>query len=406
MSSQTRSRCPACQARYQLSRANLGHRTICLKCGGVFHLLPASDQAPTIIPPGQESPADDLLVGRLWLDLRPGQIVAGRYRVVRPMGRGGLSLVSQMEDLENSRRPLALKLPLPATLDRLPRRAFIDEAVAWLTPGLHPNLVGCDHVELFRNQPLIFQDFIDGHDLWTFMGLGRGPLYEGPEEAVLHRLLDSFIQIARGLAYAHSLGLSRLDIKPRNVLVENGGRVLIGDYGPLSLPSANLAADQSRPASSQDATRFSSTRLLGTPQYFSPEAALGRSGPGPGDDLWALSLTALECFIGRRPWEMGSIAGQALEHYLAGPRPKAPIAPPLADFFRRALADKIADRPQTAREVEEDLAAVYRKILRRPYPRPAPPPRPEPEERRRRRAAALQELGRAELIAELGLPRP
>ena len=142
----TRSSCPVCQARYQLSRRNLGHRTACQKCGAIFHLLPASEETPTIIPPGQESPAEDLLVGRLWLDLRPGQIIAGRYRVVRPMGRGGLSQVFQVEDLENGRRPLALKLPQAATLDRLPTRVFIDEAVAWLKPGLHPNLISCDQI--------------------------------------------------------------------------------------------------------------------------------------------------------------------------------------------------------------------------------------------------------------------
>jgi serine/threonine protein kinase len=258
---------------------------------------------------------------------------------------------------------------------------------------------------MIRGQPVILMEFIDGLDLSGLAAGGGGILYQGAPAARVLKLLDIFIQVARGLGYAHSLGLANLDIKPRNILVEKSGRVLIGDYGPLSLRLEAISpvehdlelisgGNQVR----EEATCITGARLIGTPPYFSPEAASGQSAPVGSYDLWALALTALECFLGRRPWEMGSVVARALEQYLADPRPATPIPPAAADFFRRALAEKQTSRYQDAEAVEAALEGLYQKLAGQPYPRPKVWPEAETKERLARKNASFKELGRLDLI--------
>ena len=380
--------CPGCGAGRRLGPADLGQRTVCPGCGQAFHLLPPSTSPPTVVL--LEDPDLNHLAGRLWLDLRPGQILDNDFLVRRPLGRGGLSQVLQVLDLKRN-FDLAVKLPLASTLGRLPREVLINEAAAWLRPAPHPNLVACDQVRLYYDQPLIFMEYIQGRDLARLTAEGRN----APPCLTSIKLLDVFIQVARGLGYAHSLGLSHLDIKPRNVLVEqDGGRALIGDYGPVSWGTeAEIAElDMGGGQSGTQETRISGTRLLGTPQYFSPETASGRLGTGGDADLWALALTILECFLGCRPWEVGSMAGLALEQYLAGRGRPASLPPGLDDYFRQALASNPADRIREAKGVEERLTGIYEKMNGRPYGRPEVRTTAETPEGLARRQASLKAL--------------
>jgi len=365
-------------------------------------MLPASEEAPTTVVSLAASTDNSIsLIGRRWLDLRSGQIVADKYQVVRFLGRGGLSQVFQVLDLSGSRY-LGLKLPLAATLDRLSPQALTDEARAWLKPAPHPNLVTCEGVLVLFNNPAIVMEYIDGLDLSRLMAEGRGPLYQGRPASVSARLLDIFIQVARGLKYAHGLGLTHLDIKPRNIFVEKGGRAIIGDYGPLcrnseartAPPTDCQPADQPTPM--DDDAKASATHMIGTHQYFSPEVVMGVSGSGVGADLWALTLTILECFLGCRPWEVGSMAGRALEHYLSEFHPLVIVSPPLADLFRKALAEKPENRHQSAAELEEELISVYKLTTNRPYLRPESVLEAESRKRMQMKELALKALGSVE----------
>lgn len=396
--------CPVCQTAYFLTGDNFGHRTVCLNCGQNFHLLPKCDDAPTLaVGPECHQEEADSLIGRLWLDLRAGQIVGERYMVVRSLGQGGLSRVFKVKDLMDGSKPAALKLPLAATLDRVPRRVFVDEAVAWLKPAPHPNLVGCKRVIMVMNHPVIIMEFIEGSDLARMMtGAQSHNFYRGRPPGPFSRLMDTFIQVVRGLKYAHGIGLMQLDIKPRNILLESDGRALLSDYGPLSggllqkiKQKAGPAANEGQlaPKANPAITNTTGGSVMGTYQYFSPEAINGRPSQGAGADLWALSLTILECFLGYRPWEIGSLAGQGLENYLRTIQQKVPVPPPLANYFRKALADNPLNRHQSTAEVEEELLAVYAEVTKRPYPRPAPEPALENAEQRLARTESLKALG-------------
>ncbi|MDR2946229.1 MAG: protein kinase, partial [Candidatus Adiutrix sp.] len=266
-----------------------------------------------------------------------------------------------------------------------------------------PNLVNCKRVITLMGHPVIIMEYIEGSDLARLMtGAQSHNFYRGRQPGPFARLMDTFIQVARGLKYAHSIGLMRLDVKPRNILLETGGRALLSDYGPLSggllqkirqTAGPEFGQGQLAPKANPALTNTSTGQVMGTYQYFSPETINGRPSQGAGADLWALSLTILECFLGYRPWEIGSLAGQGLDNYLRTIQQKVPIPPPLAEYFRKALADNPLDRHQTAAEMEEELLAVYAEVTKRPYSRPAPEAAPETAEQRLARTDSLKALG-------------
>lgn len=409
--------CPQCDAAYQLSPSKMGRRTVCRRCGLSFHLLPDSSSDDTRLGPGGGGEATLPSVGRSWLDLRPGQMVAEQYLVIRPLGQGGLSRIFQVRDVESG-RVLALKLPLPATVDSLPLPALVEEARAWLKPAPHPNLVTCEAVRVVMGLPAILLEYVSGGDLARLIGRGGGQLYQGGPEAALPKIMDIFIQVTRGLKYAHELGLSRLDIKPANILVGRGGRALLSDYAPMvdlaeAEPGESTLAPADGPAASapdtslplikpliriekKAKTRAGRTELSGTRQYFSPEAALGLPGADRTADLWAAALTALECFFGRRLWEMGSTAGRAFEDHLKKPgkEPLVPIPEALTAFFRKAFAEQPQRRHLSAGEMEEELKKIFGEICGRPYGRPEAAAREENAERLKMKAETLEELRR------------
>ncbi|UQZ90807.1 hypothetical protein C4J81_16965 [Deltaproteobacteria bacterium Smac51] len=383
--------CPACGRPHRLTRRSLGRSITCRQCGAPFHLLPKSGEAPTFISgPGGD---DDLRnqVGRQWLDLRPGQIVAGGCEVISLLGRGGLSSVYHVRR-HDWELDMALKLPQAATLDRLTAEAFIREASAWLVPAPHPHVVACHYVINLMGRPAIFMEYVKGRNLSVLMDEGLGPLYDGQADELALKLVDLMIQAARGLAYVHSLGLRNLDVKPANLMLEESGRLLIADFAPLNKDEAVEAPDNSRDFDNDAMTEVSPARLMGTHQYFSPEAAGSKQTGDTHPDLWALALSGLECFLGRRPWEAGSMVGDALESYLSGPC-AVPVPLSLAAFFHKALSSHPVRRYQSAAEMEMALTDIYARLSFGPYPRRPVGPLPETADRLNNKAVSFMELG-------------
>ena len=207
--------CPRCNTDHDLNENQAGRKTVCRKCGFGFNLLPGTQGDDTLISGGPSETSVRSSVGWRWLDLRPGQIVAEKFLVVRPLGRGGLSRIFQVRDVEDD-RVLALKLPLSSTVERIAPSALLAEAEAWLKPAPHPNLVTCEEVRLIMGLPAIFMEYVAGGDLAGLMDQGSGRLYQGERYYVVSRSLDIFLQVIRGLEYAHSLGLSQLDMAPNS----------------------------------------------------------------------------------------------------------------------------------------------------------------------------------------------
>jgi hypothetical protein len=209
--------------------------------------------------------------------LAPGNVVEGRYRVVRLLGRGGMGQVHEVERLVDGRR-LALKMmtgaPHREALIRLAREA---EIAAQLD---HPNVVAALDVGITVSGAV-----------FLVMQLVAGPTLE--QQALrfgdVPWAVPILAQIARALAVMHAHGIIHRDLKPSNVLLE-GTTVKVTDFGIASL---------ARPVGSEPLTRTGV--IIGTPLYMAPELADGTREATPASDVFSLGVVAHEILANRLP---------------------------------------------------------------------------------------------------------
>jgi eukaryotic-like serine/threonine-protein kinase len=260
-----------------------------------------------------------------------------RYRILGPVGIGGMGVVYRAEDTLLG-RTVALKF-LPPTLMPNPRAKarFLNEARAASALD-HPHICTIYEVgETAEGQLYLAMAYYEGETLKQ--RLERGPL---PVAEALHIAL----QVARGLAKAHRHGIVHRDIKPANLMLDADGIVKILDFGIARLP------DQSQ-----------SGPLLGTPGYMAPEQ--GRAGEVDArSDVWSLGVVLREMLTGWRPERPGD-SGPA--ETPPGEEPPVPLLPPEAPpgtdrLLSRMLAEEPADRYPDAAALLADLSALERTI--------------------------------------------
>lgn len=278
-----------------------------------------------------------------------GAILAGRYRVVELLGRGGMGAVYRVHHL-NTGEALALKV-LSSAL------ASNSHAVErFQTEARAPVKIGTDHVVRIVDAdvsaelggvPFLVMELLIGQDLGTELKR-RGAISAG--EVVLY-----FRQIARALDKAHSLGIVHRDLKPANLYLtkRDDGTPLIKilDFGIAKL------TDGISGEVTQDGTIF------GTPWYMAPEQARGlASRVGPGADLWALGLIAFRLLTGRNYWTaegMAGLIGQIVYDPMLAPSHLAPhLGARFDTWFARACNRDIAQRFRSAAEQVQSLAEV------------------------------------------------
>ena len=266
--------------------------------------------------------------------------------------QGGMGCVYQVHHREWDAL-LALKQPLSSTLtDPRVRERFLQECELWVRLGLHEHIVLCHYVRSLNGVPTVFAEWMDGGDLQQRMA--SGVLYAGldhsPEQVQL-RILDTAIQIARGMGYAHSKGLIHRDLKPGNVMFTAAGTAKISDFGLAALRQGGKDA----------AVGF------GTLAYASPEQQDGAPS-APAMDLWSFGVLLLELFLGERLWNNCVYVPAALEDYLS--RCRVPVPGELRGLLRQCCRVKPLERPRDFETVEQTLLACYRRIAGREYPRP------------------------------------
>jgi eukaryotic-like serine/threonine-protein kinase len=277
--------------------------------------------------------------------------IAGRYRLERPLGHGGMASVYLARDSELD-RDVALKL-LADNLggDESLRKRFVREArlAARLS---HPNVVSVFDAGEDGGRPYIVMEYVDGENLAELLSR-RGSL--PPEEA-----RGLALQAAHGLAHAHAAGLVHRDMKPHNLILRRDGTLKIADFGIA------------RAAETTSLTQAGT--VLGTAAYLSPEQALGEEVT-PATDVYSLGAVTYELLAGKPPFEPETLADLASRP--AVPELPRGVPPDLEDVVMRCLARNPAYRPRDGAELARELARGEATAATRPLPTARP-------ERRRR----------------------
>jgi serine/threonine protein kinase len=280
--------------------------------------------------------ADLLLQGRAG-----DALIAGKYKVLDLLGKGGMGAVYLCEHLA-LRTFVAVKvLPASAEVDPEARARFYREARAFATLN-HPNLVRGFDVDTDGSRHFIVMEYVDGVDLQALV-TRCGPLAVG-------RAVNYARQAATGLAHAHDRGWVHRDIKPANLAVDRAGVVRVLDMG---LARIVLEGNDS-------ITRnFDDGNIRGTADYLAPEQASGALVDGRAD-FYSLGVTLYFLLTARLPFEEVNTAQKLVAHIIKNPHPIAllrPELPPeLARVVERMLAKDPAQRYQTGLEVAEALA--------------------------------------------------
>jgi serine/threonine-protein kinase len=256
--------CAACGSPLSPDQRFCGH------CGARADLSPDSE---TSLGPGSTTgrPASD---GGRFL---PGAMLAGRYRMVGLLGRGGMGEVYRADDLKLG-QTVALKfLPRDAEHDTERRERFLTE-VRMSLRVTHPNVCRVFDLGQVDDRQFLSMEYVDGEDLASLLRrIGRLPE-------------DKAIEIARqlcaGLAAAHEEGVLHRDLKPANVMIDGRGRAKITDFG-LAAATSGVTGAEAR---------------AGTPQYMAPEQLAGEA-LSERTDLYALGLVLYELFTGKRAFE-------------------------------------------------------------------------------------------------------
>jgi len=259
--------------------------------------------------------------------------LAGRYSIDRELGRGGMGVVYLAREVHLD-RPVAIKLlPPDRAVEPTLRERFLREArlAAKLS---HPNIIPIHAVEDTGGFVFYVMAFVDGETLAERVR-ARGPLPGSEGTRVLR-------EVAWALAHAHGQGLVHRDVKPDNILLESGtGRVLVADFGIAA--AAGVAGPEG---------------IAGTPEFMSPEQALGGQIDARSD-LYGLGATAFYLFSGRLPFD-GAGATEILAKQVTEPPPPLAslgLAVPrrLASLVDRCLAKDPGHRPESALALAEQL---------------------------------------------------
>lgn len=265
----------------------------------------------------------------------------GRYRILEPIGEGGMGRVFLAEDPSLGRR-LALKV-LPAELTNDPdrRERLLHEARAASALN-HPNILVVHDLGESSGVLFIAMELIDGTTLREWWRTTR------PSP---HEILKMLRQATAALQAAHSAGLVHRDLKPENIMVRRDGLLKILDFG-LARSLAPAAADR---------TATLPGTLVGTAAYMSPEQVLGQPA-GPGSDLFSLGTIGYEMLAGRHPF--GSDSALEIMHRILheAPDPPSQVNSALTgdyDFvLLKALAKDPGRRHGSAHDLDVDLETL------------------------------------------------
>jgi serine/threonine-protein kinase len=273
--------------------------------------------------------------------------LAGRYRVERELGAGGMATVFLAEDLKHHRQ-VAIKVLRPELAASLGAERFLRE-IEIAAKLSHPHILplhdsGGEGEVLYYVMP-----FVDGQSLRDRLAKGGALPVDEATRAIR--------EVADALAYAHSHGVVHRDIKPENILLSSG-HALVTDFGVAK------AVSDAASTASLTGTGIS----LGTPAYMAPEQAAADPDVDRRADIYALGVMAYEIIAGVPPFVGATPAQVIAGHLTRAPEPLAshrPSVPPaVAALVTRCLEKNPADRWQSADDLLRALDAAATPVAR------------------------------------------
>ena len=249
-------------------------------------------------------------------------VLGGRYRLVAPLGEGGMASVYRARDLRLNRE-VAVKI-LHDDLTRDPGFLTRFEREAQVVAGLaHPNIVPVYDVGGEDGAPYIIMEYIRGRTLKETLDAG-GPLSQERAVAILLPILDA-------LGYAHRQGLIHRDVKPHNILLTIDGTPRLADFGIAHLV---------------DGSTTRTAAILGSAQYLSPEQSRGEEAT-ERSDIYACGIVLYEMLAGRPPFEGANALAVANQHLNTPPPPLTGGAGPVTAELERIIGRALEKDPGT-----------------------------------------------------------
>ncbi|WP_238426909.1 serine/threonine-protein kinase [Streptomyces adustus] len=264
------------------------------------------------------------------------RLVAGRYRLLSPLGEGGMGTVWRARDELLNREVAVKEVRAPAGLptsdvERMYARL---EREAWAAARIsHRNVVTVYDVATEDGRPWIVMELVRGISLAELLET-EGPLTP-------QRTAQIGVEVLAALRAAHEAGVLHRDVKPANVLLSNDGRVVLTDFGIARVEGSSALT--------------MTGEVIGSPEFLPPERALGRT-PGPESDLWSLGVLLYAGVEGSSPFRQAtplSTLRAIVEDELPPPHRAGPLAPVIEGLLRKDPAERL-----TAQQAERELRVV------------------------------------------------
>ena len=305
-----------------------------------------------------------------------GRVIAGRYRLQAPIGRGAMGVVWRARDQLLDRDVAVKEVKIADTLTNQERANAYQRTLREAKTAArlnHPAVVTVYDVAEDEGRPWIVMQLVDAQSLDQVLA-SSGPLSPRRAAEVGRQLLSA-------LSVAHSAGVMHRDVKPSNVLLGHDDRAVLTDFG--------IATFQGDPKLTQTGM------VMGSPGFTAPERIRGEDA-SPASDLWSLGATLFAAIEGHGPFEKRGGAVTTMSAIINEDAPEAPTAGALAPVIAALLRREPTDRPDAA-EAARMITDVLPRLTDRPAsspggyvptaisaspplrpPEPARPPAPQP----------------------------
>jgi serine/threonine-protein kinase len=281
-----------------------------------------------------QQPADDM---RLDIStLRPDEILEGRYKFIRKIGKGAFGTVLLMEDTVVGEQ-LVLKFLNPnVSQDEEMMKRFVHE-LRYSRKITHPNIIRIYDFLFIRGNYAISMEYFPSHTLGNEVNDKPLPL----EKAVRYAT-----DIATGMSVAHQSGVIHRDLKPANVLIDEDGLVKVVDFG--------VAAAQREGDTQLTKTGY----VIGSPKYMAPEQILGKKVDERAD-IYSLGVILYEMLAGEPPYHRGDHMAVMYQHVQGKAKPpgevNSDVPPGLSEIVSKAMSVDKAKRFQSMNELRSAL---------------------------------------------------